>query len=295
MTIPPGEGVDTDPIRLHVAAQEDIAVSLYVPGQNVQASRHNNARITSYRTDGNAGNHAADGDGTAFTTTTTQMLWVAAIDVFAPSVTGAIVCFGDSITDGTGSTVDAHNRWHDVLALRLLELPANQRQSVVNEGIGGNRINPPGGAGPAAVLRLDRDVLGRAGVTHVIFFEGTNDLAGGETSADVIAGSQEIIDRVHAAGLKIIGVTMIPRHNAAWTPAMTAFRHDVNDWIRNVANFDAVIDFDEVVRDPNNPDLINPIYDLGDHIHPNPTGYAVMGNAIDLAIFKSIAAWAVGR
>jgi lysophospholipase L1-like esterase len=294
VTIPPGEGVTSDSVRLKVEAQEDIAVSLYVPGASVQASRHNNARITSYRTAANAGNHAADADGTAFTTMTTQMLWVAAIDVFAPSVTGAIVCFGDSITDGTGSTVDGHDRWHDVLALRLLELPANQMKSIVNEGIGGNRINPPGGQGPAAVLRLDRDVLGRAGATHVIFFEGTNDIAGGATAAQVIAGAQEIIDRVHDAGLTIIGVTIIPRHNAAWTPAMTAFRNDVNAWIRNVADFDAVIDFDEVVRDPGFPDLINPIYDLGDHIHPNPLGYAVMGNAIDLAILENIAAWAVG-
>jgi lysophospholipase L1-like esterase len=168
-------------------------------------------------------------------------------------------------------------------------------KSIVNEGIGGNRINPPGGQGPAAVLRLDRDVLGRAGATHVIFFEGTNDIAGGATAAQVIAGAQEIIDRVHDAGLTIIGVTIIPRHNMAWTPAMTAFRNDVNAWIRNVADFDAVIDFDEVVRDPGFPDLINPIYDLGDHIHPNPLGYAVMGNAIDLAILENIAEWAASH
>ena len=128
-------------------------------------------------------------------------------------------------------------------------------------------------------------MLGRAGVTHVIFFEGTNDLAGGATSADVITGSAAIIQQVKDAGLKIIGVTMIPRHNAAWTAQMPQYRHEVNDWIRHDADFHAVIDFDKVVRDPGNPDLINPIYDLADHIHPNPLGYFVMGKSIDLSLF----------
>jgi lysophospholipase L1-like esterase len=296
-TLGPGAGVYSDPVRLAVAPQQDVAVSLYVPARDVQASWHGNARITSYRTEPLAGDHAGAEDGGAFTVATTRMLWVAAIDVFAPSVTGAIVCFGDSITDGTGSTVDAHDRWHDVLARRLLELPAAQRKAVVNEGIGGNTIThtTPPGTGPAAIDRLDRDVLERAGVTHVIFFEGTNDIQRNATAAQVIAGAQEIIDRVHAAGLAIIGATIIPRHNATWTPAMTGHRQEVNDWIRHVANFDAVIDFDALLRDPVNPDLMNPLYDLGDHIHPNPAGYAVMGEAIDPALFDSVAEWAVGR
>jgi len=255
----------------------------------VPISRHTNARTTSFLTAPMAGNHAAEEGNAAFPTTsfTTSMWWLAAIDVLSSSAEGAIVCFGDSITDGTGSTIDGYDRWHDFLALRLqLQSKSKEQKATVNEGIGGNRINPPGGNGPAALLRLDRDVLGRAGVTHVIFFEGTNDLAGGATSAQVIAGSEEIIKRVKDAGLKIIGVTMIPRHNAAWTAQMTQYRNEVNDWIRNHADFDAVIDFDKVVGDPGNPDLINPIYDLADHIHPNPLGYFVMGNAIDLKLFK---------
>ena len=288
VTIPPGEQVTSDPVQLNVEAFQDLAVSLYVPGTAVPISRHTNARTTSFLTAPMAGNHAAEEGNTAFPTTsfTTSMWWLAAIDVFS-SAEGAIVCFGDSITDGTGSTIDGYDRWHDFLALRLqLQSKSKDQKATVNEGIGGNRINPPGGNGPAALLRLDRDVLGRAGVTHVIFFEGTNDLAGGATSAQVIAGSEEIIKRVKDAGLKIIGVTMIPRHNAAWTAQMTQYRNEVNDWIRNHADFDAVIDFDKVVGDPGNPDLINPIYDLADHIHPNPLGYFVMGNAIDLKLFK---------
>jgi lysophospholipase L1-like esterase len=285
VTIPPGGEVTSDPASLEVRAQQDMAVSLYLPGTMVPISRHTNARTTSYQTPPDGGNHAAEETAAAFTgTTTTSMWWVAAVDVLADDKDSAIVCLGDSITDGTGSTIDGYDRWHDFLALRLLMESKDQR-ATVNEGIGGNRINP-GGASPAAVERLDRDVLSRAGVSHVLFFEGTNDVANGATSAQVIAGSQEIIDRVHAARLKIIGVTMIPRHNANWTPQMTQYRHEVNDWIRKHAKFDAVIDFDEVVRDPDNPDLINPILDLGDHVHPNPYGYLVMGRSIDLKLFK---------
>lgn len=212
VTIPPGGSVTSDPVELEVKALEDLAVSLYVPGAGVRISRHTNARTTSYLTPPNSGNHAAEELAAAFTGTTTSMYWLAAVDILSSSADGAIVCFGDSITDGTGSTTDGHDRWHDVLAFReQLQVKPKEQMAVVNEGIGGNRINPPGGQGPAALLRLDRDVLGRAGATHVIFFEGTNDLAGGATSAQVIAGSQEIIDRVKAARLKIIGVTMIPR------------------------------------------------------------------------------------
>jgi lysophospholipase L1-like esterase len=293
VTIPPGEQVTSNQVPLNVEAFQDLAVSLYVPGAAVPISRHTNARTTSFLSPSTMpGNHAAEEGNANFPTTsfTTSMWWLAAIDVFS-SAEGAIVNFGDSITDGTGTTLDGYDRWHDFLALRLqLESKSKEskEQATVNEGIGGNRINvydPPAGQGPAALLRLDRDVLGRAGVTHVIFFEGTNDLAGGATSAQVIAGSEEIIQRVKDAGLKIIGVTMIPRHNAAWTAQMTQYRNEVNDWIRNDADFDAVIDFDKVVGDPGNPDLINPIYDLADHIHPNPLGYFVMGKSIDLSLF----------
>ena len=286
VTIPPGARVLSDPVSMDVQAMEDVAVSLYLPGTSVQISRHTNARVTSYATAAGAGNHASEEAATAFTLTTTSMYFVTAVDVSSSEASGSIVAFGDSITDGTGSTLDGYDRWHDILALRILIDSKSKKQfGVVNEGIGGNRIIHPGGTGPSAVERLDRDVLARAGTSTVIFFEGTNDLAGGATGDEVIAGSQQIIDRVKGAGLQIIGVTMIPRHNAAWTPQMTEFRHQVNDWIRNKADYDAVIDFDAVVRDPNNPDLINPTFDLGDHIHPNPLGYLFMGRSIDLSEF----------
>jgi len=287
VTIPAGGKAVSDAAALAIQAMQDVAISLYIPGSGVPVSQHTNARVTSFATVSGSGNHAAEEAATNFTLTRTAMYFVTAVDVLSSTAAGSIICFGDSITDGTGSTLDGYDRWHDILGLRLLiDSKSKKRFGVVNEGIGGNRIIHPPAASPLAVDRLDRDVLSRSGADTVIFFEGTNDVAGGATAEEVIGGAQQIIDRVKAAGLQIIGVTMIPRHNAAWTAFMTEQRHIINDWIRNQAKFDAIIDFDAIVRDPNNPDLINPILDLGDHIHPNPLGYLVIGSTIDMSLFK---------
>ena len=289
VTIPAGGAAYSDPLAFTVHAWQDVAVSLYIPGAAVPISRHTNARTTSLWTLPGAGNHTSDEAATAFTQTTTSMWWVSAIDVFSSTADGTIVFFGDSITDGTATTTDGHDRWHDIVALRLmLDSKAKAELGVVNEGIGGNRVtNIAPGQGPAAVDRLDRDVLARSGISHVVFFEGTNDLASGAVTADqLIAGMQNIISRVHARGLPIFGVTIIPRHNATWTAQMTAYRHIVNDWIRHRADFDAVIDFDAAMKDPANADLMNPILDFGDHIHPNPFGYFVMGRSVERSLFE---------
>ena len=287
-TIPAGGAVYSDPLAFEVHAWQDLAISLYLPGTNVQVSRHGNARKTSYSTAAGAGDHTSDGAAAAFTLTTTAVWWLAAIDVLSSDADGTIVFFGDSITDGTGTTTDGHDRWHDIIALRLmLDRKGKTQLGVVNEGIGGNRVTNviPGGS-PAAVDRLDRDVLARSGATRVVLFEGTNDIAAGVTADQLIAGIQNVIDRVHQADLPIIGSTIIPRHNATWTPQMTEFRNIVNDWIRHKANFDGVIDFDKVMRSATDPDLMNPVLDLGDHIHPNPFGYFLMGQAVELKMFE---------
>jgi lysophospholipase L1-like esterase len=294
VTIPAGGRVLSDPVALAVEAQQDLAVSLYLPGTDVPISRHSGALTTSHLTPNGAGNLAASEDRSAFTLTTTSMFWLSAIDVFTTSATGAIVGFGDSITDGSCTTLDAHDRWEDLVALRL-GLRHGRPKAVVNEGIGGNTVTragliPPPDS-PPGIERLDRDVLELAGVTHVILFMGTNDIRREASAAQVIAGMQEIIDRVKARGLAIIGVTIIPRHNVppsgtntGWNDAKTAIRNAVNAWIRNEANFDAVLDFDEVVRDPSNPNLINRIFNC-DGIHPNPFGYFVMGKSVELKVF----------
>jgi lysophospholipase L1-like esterase len=288
VTIPAGGAVYSDPAAFPVGAWQDVAVSLYVPGAAVPISRHGNARTTSFFTATGAGDHTMDESATAFTSTTTAMWWVAAIDVYSSSADGTVVFFGDSITDGTATTTDGHDRWHDIVFLRrLLDEHENVQLGAVNEGIGGNRVtNVIPGNSPAAVDRLDRDVLARTGATHVVFFEGTNDLQAGVTADQLMAGMQNVVDRVHAARLPIFCSTIIPRHNATWTAQMTEYRHIVNDWIRRKANCDAVIDFDRVMRSRDDPDLMNPLLDFGDHIHPNPYGYFVMGRAVDEKLFE---------
>ncbi len=215
------------------------------------------------------------------------MYWVAAVDVLS-DVDSAVVCLGDSITDGFATTTDGHDRWHDIAFLRmLLGATGESRKAIVNEGINGNTVTVTSTqASPAAVQRLDRDVLARSGVSHVVFFEGSNDLARGLDTEQLIDGMTEIINRVHAARIKIIGATIIPRSDANWTAQMTTNRHQVNDWILHTASFDRVIDFDQVMKDPVNRDILNPILEFGDHIHPNAYGYLLMGQSVNLSVFQ---------
>jgi lysophospholipase L1-like esterase len=299
--IPPGGTVVSDRVPMLVLARQDLAVSLYVPGADVRPSQHAGARVTSYLSADRAGDVAADEAGKAFTATTTAMFWLKSIDVLSSSSTGAIVAFGDSITDGSCTTLDGHDRWEDWLAVRLA-LDAQSRgtaaahKAVINGGIGGNtvtreRLDPPP-TSPAGIERLDRDVLSHHGVTHVILFMGTNDIRRDAPAARVIAGMQDIIGRVKARGLKIMGATIIPRHNrpgsgsnTGWDAAKTRVRNEVNEWIRTRAGFDAVIDFDKVVKDPANPDMILPAYNCDD-VHPDPRGYYAMGTSVPLGLFK---------
>jgi lysophospholipase L1-like esterase len=301
-TVPPGGSVTSDPVQMNVLGQQDLAVSLYIPGSTVRPSQHTGAQVTSYLTANGGGDVSADEAATPFTATTTSTFWLKAIDVSSSVSSGAIVAFGDSITDGTCSTLDAHDRWENLLAVRLaLEAAGRGREgahkAILNEGIGGNTITrqnlkPPPDSTPG-IERLDRDVLSHHGVTHVILFMGTNDVRRDAPAAPVIAGMQDIIKRVKARGLKVIGVTMIPRHNrpavennTGWNAAKTGFRNEVNQWIRTKAPFDDVIDFDKAVRDSNNADLIYPPFDCGDGIHPSPRGYYEMGKSLRLDLFK---------
>jgi lysophospholipase L1-like esterase len=305
VVIPAGGTVWSDPVPLKVLAQQDLAVSVYVAGANVRPSQHTNAAVTSYRTADGTGDVAANEGAASFTLTTPSLWWLKAIDVQSASSAGAIVAFGDSITDGTCTTVDAHDRWEDMLSIRLgLERDAGVRQgrrtglkSVINEGIGGNtitreRLTPPPDSTPG-LERLDRDVLSHHGVTDVVLFMGTNDIRRGASAASVIDGMTAIIQRVKAKGLKIVGVSIIPRHNVApegtntgWNSEKTRIRNEVNQWIRTKAAFDAVIDFDQVVRDPADPDRLLTPFNCGDGIHPSILGYYQMGTSIDLSLFQ---------
>ena len=319
-TIPAGGSVLSDPIGLKVYSQQDVAVSLFIPQANINPSLHQGAVTTSYRTADGTGDQSAVEAATAYTGTTTQFWWLKAIDVYTTKSRGAIVGFADSITDGTCSTLDANNRWEDIVSVRI-DAGANDERArfgpgqlirgaglrrfgdaggphfaIVNEGIGGNTITRAGLSPPPdsipGIERLDRDVLSHSGVTHVVLFMGTNDIRREQTAQNVIDGSLDIIRRVKARGIKIYGVTIIPRHNVAavgtntgWNDAKTAIRNQVNQWIRHQAPFDGVIDFDLVVRDPVNPNLIFPPFNCGDGIHPSPAGYYEMGKSVDLDIF----------
>lgn len=292
VTIPAGEYIVSDPVDLAVRAEQELAVSLYVPGENVGSSIHRNALTTSYLTEPGTGDRTTDSGPDAFTATTTWMHWLSAVEVYSSTASGAIVAFGDSITDGSCATRDGHDRWADVLYDRLSA--AGVQLGMVNAGIGGNtaiRV-PPVGSVPG-VERMDRDVLSLAGITHVIIFLGTNDLRRNATAEQVIAGLEEIVGRARAQGLTVIGTTIIPRNptprgglppELGFGPERNARRHAINEWARNSTELDALIDFDAVTKDPDAPDFIYPPYDC-DGIHPNVFGYAAMGRAIDLGVF----------
>jgi lysophospholipase L1-like esterase len=305
VVIPAGGTIWSDPVPLKVLAQQDLAVSLHVPGANIRPSQHTGAAVTSYRSADGTGDVASNEAAGAFTLTTSSLWWLKAVDVQSALSAGAIVAFGDSITDGTCTTLDGHDRWEDMLSVRLgLEHDAAVRQgsrtglkSVINEGIGGNTIlrenlTPPPDSTPG-LERLDRDVLAHHGVTDVVLFMGTNDIRRGATAASVIDGMTAIIQRVKARGLKIIGVSIVPRHNVApegtntgWNAEKTRIRNEVNQWIRTKAPFDAVIDFDQVIRDPADPDRMLSPFNCGDGIHPSILGYYQMGKSIDLSLFR---------
>jgi lysophospholipase L1-like esterase len=234
------------------------------------------------------------------------------IDIEAShSGSASIVAFGSSLTDGDGTTSNTNARWPDVLAKRLQE--ANKEISVLNEGIIGNRLlydspkgtnNPFGGAlGEAGLARFERDVLDQAGVKYVILGLGINDILfpafpftppNEKVSAeDIISGYRQLIARGHRKGIRVIGTTNPPFENSAFPGLVVAFynsereavRQKVNDWIRSGGDFDGIVDFDAVVRDPNRPTQLLPAYDSGDHLHPNNAGCAAEGAAIPLALF----------
>jgi lysophospholipase L1-like esterase len=206
------------------------------------------------------------------------------------AASGTIVALGDSITDGTASTIDTNNRWPDHLARRLSA--AGVRMSVLNAGIGGNRVLAEGN-GPSALARFERDVLAQPGVTTVIVLEGINDIGQARRSpapsaADLIAGHKQLIERAHARGLRIFGATLTPFEGANyWTPEGEAKRQALNDWIRTGKDYDGVFDFDAAVRDPAQPTKTQERYDSGDHLHLNAAGYQAVAATVDIGALRA--------
>jgi len=308
LTLAPDEMTWSDPVSFDVQAFQRLAVSLDITSAS-DVSMHTLALVTTYRA---AGHHAADAAGTGFAAIPSNapdskvdeypLYWLAALDVESSSAAGTIVAVGDSWIDGRCSTTEAgrvrpdlYQRWIDVLATRLAKERPKEPRAVVNAGIGGNRIIPGGGNGPPLLQRLDRDVLERAGATHVIFLQGMNDLGGGATAEQVTTAMQQVIDRVHARGLRIIGGTLFPLARpdiARWTAPYDAQRLAVNEWIRTQAKFDGVIDFDQLMTGGpvyGGSQSLKPQFICDDNVHPNPAGYRAMGEFVDLALFNTAA------
>jgi lysophospholipase L1-like esterase len=294
-TIAVGALLVSDPVELQVPPLADVAISVYLPG-DVPASFGVTGR---YARQTNYISPPGDFSGTDVMPVgrlTDDWYFVNGIDVMTAAETGGIVALGDSLTDANISTHDAFCRWPDQLARRLVARKDGRALGVMNQGLGGNRVLHDI-RGDSGLRRFDRDVLAQPGVTHVIVLLGTNDLRNRwakpeeeVTAEQMIAGLKQMVVRAHSRGIRIYGGTLMPFENetflvGAWTPAREAVRQEVNTWVRDAGAFDAVIDFDKGVRDPEHPTSMLPIYDCGDHLHPSDLGYNRMGDVIDLSLF----------
>ena len=288
--IPPGEEVVSDPVSVQVSALQELAVSIYLPGQTGRATFHSEAQQVNWVS--TAGDHAAEAGSNAFVIPTQSWYYLSGLDVRSSGAAGTVVAFGDSITDGVQSTVGDNDRWPNDLARRLATM-AGPTLSVADAGIGGNRVLTSSRCcGSSGEARFARDALDQPGVRDVIVLEGINDIGlslgprhldAGLTAAQIVAGYRDLIGAAHARGVRIFGATLLPYQGAGYySPAGEAVREAVNAWIRGSGAFGGVIDFDAVMRDPADPLRLNPAYDSGDHLHPDDAGYQAMADAVNL-------------
>jgi lysophospholipase L1-like esterase len=285
----PGMVMLSDPVDFNVPPLADLAVSLYISSQSGPPTSHATALHNTYIQTGDATGAEAMRDASI----RQSYYWLAGIDVAAPAAAAAIVTFGDSITDGARSSNEANHAWPALLAARLAANKATADVGVANVGIGGNRVLRDV-SGVSALGRFDRDALSQSGVKWVMLLEGINDIGHGTSvpteavnASDVIGAYKQMIARAHTAGLQIIGCTLTPYEGANYyREDFEKVREDVNAWIRTPGNFDAVVDFEAAVRDPDDPKKFRADFDPGDHLHPNDKGYEAMANAINLGIFS---------
>jgi lysophospholipase L1-like esterase len=289
VTVPPGGELVSDPVALSVHAEQDLAVSIYFAAPTGPVTWHPAALTSNYY---GSGDHSADAGGAAFTHQTSSWYFLDGVDVHNyGGVSGAVVTFGPSTTDGIMSTPNANKRYPDDLARLLLREPAGQRLSVLNAGISGNQLLASGGtSGASGLSRFGRDVIDQTGVRAVIVWEGTNDISSDRnlTASRLIAGYRQLIAVAHAHGIKVIGATLQPTSSPAHLAPGNSVRTAVNRWIRTSGAFDAVADFDRVLREPNHPNVMQPRYNSGTvqhpSIHPNDSGYAAVARVADLAV-----------
>ena len=293
IVIPPGAAVLTDPVQMATPASANLAISLYLPLQQVSdVSVHSSAQQDNYIL---TGNHVRD---TSFAQPAVTPSWffLKGVDVEpAAGDAAAVVAFGDSITDGALSTENANHRWPDYLAKRLQANPATAHLAVLDEGIGGNCVLVRC-VGQNALARFDRDVLAQAGVKYIIVLEGINDIGRLHepnlpdyklSAEDLEQGLAQLVARAHEHGIRVYGARLTPYKGAGYfTEKGEQIRQAVNQWILTSGVFDGAIDFDKATRDPANPLMFAPQYDSGDHLHPKDAGYAAMADSIDLGLFR---------
>ncbi|MGP3957835.1 SGNH/GDSL hydrolase family protein [Nonomuraea sp. 3N208] len=288
-TVPTGALVVSDPLDLVLTAGSVLAVTVYLAeGQASSAiTSHPGSRTTSYLAKGNQ----ADAEDLAGATPVDHWYFLSAIEVWSKRSTAALVLLGDSLTDGRGSTTNLNNRWPDQLFDRL----GRSAPAIANQAAGGNRVLNDG-LGPAAMARLDRDVLARSGAAWMIVFEGVNDIGTAPATQDaqkkvadeLIAAYDQIIVRAQARDLAVYGATLTPFGGHSYDDPQglrEATRQAVNDWIRTSGRFDAVIDFDRAVRDPADPRRLAVSYDVGDGLHLSPAGYRALADAVPARLF----------
>ena len=308
IAIPAGAPILSDPVAFPVASGDEISISLYFPKRVATPTMHWLAlkrAVVSKQGDQTRADQIQDG------AMTSSSILVSAVLVPAQPSQRLVVAFGDSITDGDRSTVDADRNWPSDLVRRLANSPGRAPVAVVNEGIVGNRLLSDcfmaevGCFAVSALARFDRDVLTLPGVTHVVLLAGINDIGfpgaklGGSllanaaderTPEEIIGGYRQLVARAHANGIKVIGATLLPFEGVIvpgyYSEPKEAARQSVNKWIRSSGAFDAVIDFDAVLRDPDYPSRLAPVFASKDRLHPNDAGYQAMADAIDLSLFK---------
>ncbi|MFE1802307.1 SGNH/GDSL hydrolase family protein [Streptomyces sp. NPDC059517] len=280
VTVPAGATAYSDPLPGRLPAAADLVVSVHTRTGGGPATGHGMAMQTSYAA---TGDHTGEDGAANWTERTGSWFYLDAVTVRTSAAVGAVVALGDSITDGWQSSGDLNRRWPDYLARRL-GATNSPVKGVANEGISGNKVLADG-AGQSALNRLDRDVLSHPGVRTVFLFVGVNDIKAhtGVTGADMIAGYREIIARAHRAGKCVVGATVAPFKGwSEWDTAAESVRQEVNQFIRSSGEFDAVTDFDRILRSPYDHERIMPVFDGGDRLHPNDKGMQAMADSVDL-------------
>ena len=285
INIPAGLEIFSDALDFDVKPLSNLAVSVYFGETSRNITGHPGSRTTSYIQTGNT----VTASEMASAARTEHWYNLSRIDLWLDDSYACVVTLGDSITDGRGSTTNQNNRWPDNLARRLLANPDTAKIGVLNQGVGGNNV-VSGGLGVPATQRFDHDVLDPNGVKWVIILEGVNDIGSSRNARvadNLIAAYEQFIEKAHAKNIKVYGVPILPiGRSFYYSEIRETSRQTVNNWIRTSGKFDAVIDMDEAVRDPENPTQLLREYDSGDHLHLSPAGYQKMADCIDLNLFK---------